>query len=71
MSYRHPAARIHEIVQAPKALVAGQSVSPKKRGSHGLSFEAFGAFIRLEGAGRDKNPCSSGVKISLPNVTLW
>ncbi|MEI7909027.1 MAG: hypothetical protein WCK77_05270 [Verrucomicrobiota bacterium] len=38
MPYRHPAARIHEIVKAPKALVAGQSVSAKKRGSHGLSF---------------------------------
>ena len=30
MTYRHPAARIHEIVKAPKALVAGQSVSPEK-----------------------------------------
>lgn len=38
MIYRHTAARIHEIVQAPKALVAGQSVSPKEHGSHGLSF---------------------------------
>ena len=36
MPYRHPAARIHEIVKAPKALVSGQSVSPKKRGRHGL-----------------------------------
>ncbi len=42
MPYRHPAARIHEIVKAPKALVTGQSVSPKKHGSHGLSFGAFG-----------------------------
>jgi hypothetical protein len=38
MNYRHTAARIHEIVKAPKALVAGQTVEPKKRGSHGLSF---------------------------------
>lgn len=38
MPYHHPAARIHEIVKAPKALVAGQSVSPEKDGSHGLSF---------------------------------
>jgi hypothetical protein len=36
MSYRHAAARIHEIVKAPKALVAGQSVSPQKRGSRWL-----------------------------------
>ena len=41
MTYRHPAARIHEIVKAPRALVAGQSVTPMKRGSHGLGFEAF------------------------------
>ena len=41
MSYRHTAVGIHEIVKALKALVAGQSVSPKKHGSHGLSFEAF------------------------------
>ncbi len=47
MTYRHPAARIHEIVQAPKALVVGQSVSPKMRGSRGLSFEAFGVFQRV------------------------
>ena len=47
MPYRHPAARIHEIVKAPKALVAGQSVSPKKRGSHGLMFEAFGVLQRV------------------------
>ena len=39
MPYRHTAARIHEIVKAPKALVAGQSASSKKHGSHGLSFE--------------------------------
>jgi hypothetical protein len=39
MPYRHSAAHIHEIVKVPKALVAGQSVSPKKHGSHGLSFE--------------------------------
>lgn len=38
MLYRHPAARIHEIVQAPKVLAAGQSVEPKKNGSHGLGF---------------------------------
>lgn len=41
MSHHHTAARIHEIVQAPKVLAAGQSVEPKKHGSHGLSFEAF------------------------------
>lgn len=41
MPCRHPAARIHVIVKAPKALVAGQSVSPQKCGSHGLGFEAF------------------------------
>lgn len=28
MPYRHPAARIHEIVQAPQVLAAGQSVEP-------------------------------------------
>jgi hypothetical protein len=38
MSYRHTAARIREIVKAPKALVAGLTVEPKKHGSHGLSF---------------------------------
>ncbi len=41
MNYRHTAARIHEIVKAPKALVAGQSVLPRKRGNHGLRFETF------------------------------
>jgi hypothetical protein len=41
MPYRHPAARIHEIVQSPKVLAAGQSVEPKKHGSHGLSFEGL------------------------------
>lgn len=46
MPYRHPAARIHEIVQAPKVLAAGQSVDPKKYGSHGLSFEAFDSIFR-------------------------
>ncbi len=46
MTYRHPAARIHEIVKAPKALVTGQSVSPKKRGSHGLNFERFVSIFR-------------------------
>jgi hypothetical protein len=40
MSYRYPAARIHEIVKADKALVEGQFVDPKKRGSKGLGFEA-------------------------------
>ena len=39
MNYRRPAARIYEIVKAPKALVARQRVAPKKHGSHGLSFE--------------------------------
>jgi hypothetical protein len=48
----HPAARIHEIVKAPKALVAGQCVSPKKHGSHGLSFEAFVVF---PSCGRSEN----------------
>lgn len=46
MPYRHPAARIHEIVQAPKVLTAGQSVVPKKHGSHGLSFAAFASIFR-------------------------
>jgi hypothetical protein len=41
MSYRHAAAHKCEIVNAPKALVAGQSVTPKKRCNHGLKFEAF------------------------------
>jgi hypothetical protein len=41
MPYRHPAARIHEIVQAPKVLAARQCVEPKKHGSHGLGFEGF------------------------------
>jgi hypothetical protein len=67
MPYHHPAARIHEIVKAPKALVAGQSVSPKKRGSHGLMFEAYvelvgGSFldIRYHGvAGVSHDPCWS------------
>jgi hypothetical protein len=44
MPYRHTATRIHEIVQAPKVLAAGQSVEPKKHGSHGMS---FGAFVEL------------------------
>ncbi len=39
MQYRHTASRIHEIVKAPKALVAGQSVEPKKHGSHGPGIE--------------------------------
>ncbi len=38
MSHRQPTARILEIVQAPKVLAAGQSVEPKKHGSHGLIF---------------------------------
>lgn len=46
MPYRLTTARIHEIVKAPKALVAGQSVSPKKHGSHGLSFETFMSLVR-------------------------
>ena len=41
MPNRHPAAHIHEIVQVPKILAAGQSVEPKKHSGHGLSFEAF------------------------------
>jgi hypothetical protein len=36
MPYRYPAARIHKIFQAPKVLAEGQSVKPKKQGSHGL-----------------------------------
>ena len=39
MPYRHPTTRIHENVKALKAMVAAQSLSPKKHGSHGLSFE--------------------------------
>jgi hypothetical protein len=31
MSCRHPAAHIHEIVRAPKALVAGQSLAQKRQ----------------------------------------
>jgi len=73
MPYRHPAARIHEIVKAPKALVAGQSVSPKKRGSHGLSFEVFvelvgGSFldIRYHGvAGVSHDPTSYDATLRL------
>jgi hypothetical protein len=73
MPYRHAAARIHEIVKAPKALVAGQSVSPKKRGSHGLSFEAFvelvdGSFldIRYHGvAGVSHDPTSYDATLRL------
>jgi hypothetical protein len=41
MTTHHPSTSIHEIVKPPKALVAGQSVSPKKRGRHGPSSEAF------------------------------
>jgi hypothetical protein len=52
MSYRPPAARIHEIDKAPKAMVAGQRVSPKKRGSHGLR--------RSLTDGRDRSPKRSG-----------
>ena len=47
MAWGHPAARIHEIVKAPKALVAGQTVAPKRRGSRSLSFEAFGVLQRV------------------------
>jgi hypothetical protein len=73
MPYRHTAARIHEIVKAPKALVAGQSVSPKKHGSHGLSFEAFvelveGSFldIRYKGvAGVSHDPTSYDASLRL------
>lgn len=41
MSYRFPATHIHEIVQAPKRLIDGQSVEPEKRGKQGLRFHAF------------------------------
>ena len=47
MPYRHPAARIHEIVQAPKDLAAGQSVEQKKHGSHGLGCEGAGGRFGL------------------------
>jgi len=40
MSYRYPAVRIHEIVQAAKGMVEGQSVKARKRGSKGLGFQA-------------------------------
>jgi hypothetical protein len=33
MPHHHPITRIHELVQAPKVLAAGQSVEPKKHGS--------------------------------------
>ena len=46
MPNRHTAARTHEIVKAPKALVAGQSVSPKMRGCLALNFEAFVSIFR-------------------------
>lgn len=73
MPYRHSAARIHEIVKAPKALVAGQSVAPKKRGSHGLMFEAYvelvgGSFldIRYHGvAGVSHDPTSYDATLRL------
>jgi hypothetical protein len=73
MPYRHSAARIHEIVKAPKALVAGQSVEPKRHGSHGLSFEAFvelaeGSFldIRYKGvAGVSHDPTSYDASLRL------
>lgn len=38
-------ARIHKFVKAPNTLAAGQRVSPKKRGSHGPSFEAFAELV--------------------------
>lgn len=52
MSFRYPATRIHEIVEADKGLMAGHGVSPTKRGSKGLGFEAFvelldGAFVDI------------------------
>jgi hypothetical protein len=52
MPFRHTVTRIREIVKAPKALVTGQSVSSKKHGSHGLSFDAFVVFLRC---GRSEN----------------
>jgi hypothetical protein len=47
MPYRHTTARIHEIVKAPKALVAEQSLSPKKHENHDLSFEPFVSIFRI------------------------
>jgi hypothetical protein len=44
--YRYPATRIHEIVQAPKVLAAGQSVGPRKYGSHEMSFAGFVSIFR-------------------------
>lgn len=46
MPYHHTAARIHEIIQAPKVLAAGQSVEPKNHGSRGLSSEGFVSIFR-------------------------
>ena len=63
MPYRHPAARIHEIVKAPQALVAGQGVSPRKRGSHGLGFKAF--VKRVGGLFLDKRHESAPIFCSL------
>jgi len=47
MPCRHTAARIHEIVKATKALVAGQSVEPKKHGSHGRESCPFSRFSEI------------------------
>ena len=41
MSYRYPSTQIYEFVKAPKGLIDGQTVEPKKKGTKGLSFEAF------------------------------
>ena len=67
MHYRPTAARIHEITKAPGALVAGRSVTPMTRGSHGQGFEEFvelggGSFpdIRYHGvAGVSRDPALS------------
>lgn len=45
MKYRYPATQIHELVRTPKGLVEGQNVEPKKKGTKGLSFEAFLALL--------------------------
>lgn len=64
MNFRFSSAQIHEIVQAAKVLVAGQSIVPEKKGKDGLRFQAFvelaeGSYLDLRylgSAGLGKDP---------------
>lgn len=57
MSYRFPRHRIHEIINAPKALTEGQLVEPERVGEQGARFSSFldlmdGPFVDLRFLGK-------------------